>query len=258
MSQSRKEFIVGILLAIFLWIFGPEIIPKIHEPYIRSIAGIIIILLVIWVLIGDQVVNWYNNTSNERKQKKVKSLQSELIKIQAAQAYFQANPDEFVKSVTLDIFRVLVNLCLGFLLVNASSIFEAIGLIPFSIVALPSFLEALIGARRAFWFYKRILFIPIFKEETEAKIRELNSTSQRGNLKITKAFYCVKNTEIKIDVTSQIYNKLTNNKIDYVVGDDLLLFDPAPGLEKELSIKYTENRQKKEIVASLGERLIIP
>lgn len=257
MSQSRKEFLLGVLLALLLWLFGPDIIPESFEPYIRPVAGTIIVLLSAWIFVGDRVISWYSNTSNERKQRKIKSLNSELIEIQAYQAFFQANPNKFVESIAADVFQVLLDLSLGFFFVFALSIFEIIRPIPLSVIAIPSFWEALKGARKAYRFYKRILSFPNFKEETEANIRRLSS-SQQPNIKIIKAFYSVNDTGIKFDVTNNINNKITDNKIDYVVGNDLVLCDPAPGLEKKLSLRYLVNRQEKNITMGVGERLLIP
>lgn len=258
MNQGRKEFILGILLTFLLWLFSPEIIPENIVPYIKPAAVAIIILSGIWVLIGDKIINWYNSTSNERKQKKILSLQSEIIRIQAFSLLFQNNPDKFIKSVTADILKILYDLCLGFILINVSSLFDFFKPIPIGIIAIPSFWDAFKGAGKALRFYRRILFFSEFKEESEANIRKLSSPNQQTNLRIIKAFYKVNNTDLKYDVTNILNNKVADNKIDCVVNDDLLSFDPAPGLQKELSLKYSLNRASKEITIAIGERLTLP
>jgi len=258
MKQSRKEFFLGILLTFLLWLFGPEIIPEKITPYIKPVIVAIIILAGVWIFIGEKIINWYSNTSNERKQKKIKSLQSEFIDIQAAYLHIQSNPDFLLKSASVDIFGVLFDLCLGFLIVNVTSLFDFFSPIPIGIIAIPSFWNAFNSTRNNLKFYKRILFFKDYQAETDANIRKLSSTNKQSNLIIKRAIYRVKNIELKLNVTKLLINKLIDNKIDFIVGDDILLFDPAPGLQKELTLKYSINRQEKEITVAAGERLILP
>ena len=61
-----------------------------------------------------------------------------------------------------------------------------------------------------------------------------------------------------VDISSQLSSKIINNTLNIRITNDLAPRDPAPGVAKELKVKYSFSGEEKEITVKEKENLNLP